>query len=314
MITVPSPSASTGSKTLDNHLNQIPPGHLHHFCSSQALVGIAKNKELWATDLGFMNDEAERDHGIGLFAHRLMERRKNETKDGFDEIFFSKLREQIVSRGLAPRIFSASLTFNVTLSMFRLYCPDGGYCVRFPTTQLRDMCADQNFQLVKCVYKDEYKLRIIDELLDYIIGDYRTHRAGLENGTIPPHPGSKYDNGAVMNFAIQVAQWAPIMKDVSFEIEDEWRLISQPIDSPSDEIDFRDGRFNVTPYYKFKLSRMSDGDDLNKVLGRDDSLSVWLGPANSNQERRAVAAKWLFRRYFSNGASVGVRLFETSFR
>jgi hypothetical protein len=51
------------------------------------------------------------------------------------------------------------------------------------------------------------------------------------------------------------------MKDKSFEIENEWRIVSQPFNSPPDYIEFRDGRFNVTPYYNSSshCSKMAKG-------------------------------------------------------
>ena len=319
MIAVPPSTAmpSFVSKTLDDHLNEPPRQCLHHYCSSQALMGIAKEKELWATDLGFMNDEAEREHGIGLISDKID--RLHETATDADKVLFGDLKRQVTRGGESSRVYAASFTEEVTLSMFRMYCPDGGYCLRVPSEQLLAMCKYQDFRLAKCIYNDETKQKIIDELLNGIIDKCRAYQRaqdGLASG-IPRPPGPRYySRSDVRSFGAQAARWASIMKDKSFEIENEWRIVSKTFDAPPPDIDFRDGRFNVTPYYKFKLSRLKDGAGLIRNNEPDSALFAWVGPANSNQERRKVAAKWLFRRYFNETqiGSVGVKIFPTTFR
>jgi hypothetical protein len=200
------------SATLEEHIRKVPPPRLYHYCDTKALIGIAENKVLWATDLNFLNDEAEREHGVELIRKKIAEFEKE------DPGLFQELGRQTNMRGAAPinRVFLASFTEEVTLPMFRMYCPaDGGYCLRLPTSQIRDLVEPQRFRLVKC-----------------------------------------------------------------------------------------------TPYYKFKL-RSPEYPDLIRISEPENSLHVFLGPANTNQERRRLAAQWLFQQ---NVGPVGTSIFPTTYR
>jgi Protein of unknown function (DUF2971) len=139
---------------------------------------------------------------------------------------FQELGRQTNMRGAAPinRVFLASFTEEVTLPMFRMYCPaDGGYCLRLPTSQIKNLAAPQRFRLVKCIYEDDLKDKIITEML----------RSTLERSReLQAEPGLSMQKMAaiksnVMTFGGFVAGWAPAMKHASFKSEKEWRIISQ---------------------------------------------------------------------------------------
>jgi Protein of unknown function (DUF2971) len=307
MTAFPTPTGSweplSVSATLDEHMRKVPPPRLYHYCDMKALIGIAENKVLWATDLAFLNDEAEREHGIELIRKKITEFEHE------DPGLFRELSRQTNMRGDPHnRLFLASFTEKVTLPMFRMYCPDeGGYCLRLPTSQIKGLAGLQRFRLVKCIYDDDLKDKIITEMLRSTLE--RSRELQAEPGLSTRKMAAIKSN--VMTFGGFVAGWAPAMKHSSFKDENEWRIISQAFGGGVDpNVGFRESRFHITPYYKFKLAP-PEYPDLIRSSETENSLHVFLGPANTNQERRKVAAQWLFQQ---NVGPVGISVFSTTYR
>jgi hypothetical protein len=308
------PSASSGSVTLDEHLRKAPPAALYHYTDTKALIGIAQSRKLWATDLGFLNDEAEREHGIQLARGRIAELRPPapvaptpsvvERAEFFRVVeerdFFRALEQQAGNWRDSSRVYGVSFTEAIELSMFRMYCPDGGYCLKFPRSGIQSAAEKQGFRLVKCIYRDHVKQKTIEEWLQPIIANFRHEQeARTHKG-----PGPSYSQDAI-TFGERVWKWAPLMKHESFKSENEWRIVSS---QPKKAISFRESRFSITPYYEFEL----DFAQLVTPNSLSDSFEVWLGPANINQSRRKIAVEQMFRQL--HPGPIPVRIFLTSYR
>ena len=50
--------------SVDKVLATAPPEMLYHYTSSTGLIRIAESKELWATNILYLNDSRELDHAM----------------------------------------------------------------------------------------------------------------------------------------------------------------------------------------------------------------------------------------------------------
>jgi len=103
---------------------QRPEKTLYHYTSFQGVIGIVEGGSLRATEIHFLNDEAEMNHTANLLPYAIVERLKE--GKATNSRFLIQLREWIVHRMtlLGHMLFVACFTSNGNLlSQWRSYCP-----------------------------------------------------------------------------------------------------------------------------------------------------------------------------------------------
>jgi hypothetical protein len=119
---------------IDELFRLEPPEELFHYTSHDGLIGIAKNKELWASKAIFMNDAAEFRLALDLARNEIA----NQDQDYADELKDHLLHD--IDDIENVNIFVASFSKKSDLlSQWRGYCSPGpGYSVGFRSTDLVD--------------------------------------------------------------------------------------------------------------------------------------------------------------------------------
>lgn len=230
------------------------PNELYHYTSHEGLIGIVKNKELWASKAIFMNDAA--DFNLALTLARAEIARQNLPPD---------IREQLladIDDIEHVNVFVASFSeHSDLLSQWRGYCSPGpGYSVGFRTVDLteRDYL---RFYLGKCVYEPVRQRAVVEE----IVAHGANRRANLGQAQ-PPRPNHARDPLWSMDFRDLLAFVAPLLKHESFSEEEEWRLVSRPIPFTNPAFCHRAGRSLLIPYFKFSLASDDSPAPLARVI------------------------------------------------
>jgi len=277
----------TMSSTLNKVLSIKPPKLLFHYTSPDGLIGILKNKEIWATNAIFQNDEKEQKYAAEI------------AKDACYNIKNTSLREDEEAKKLvdelkkkagsaAPRIYIASFSEEENLlSQWRAYCPNGGYSIGFPSNQLHKMAIAQKFYLSKCIYDRNEQNKIVYEIIYSFINEFKNRK---KNGM---NENENYEKTA-WEFSQYLSQFGTVIKHPQFSEEAEWRIISKKIPENHDRIEFRGGNGIVIPYYKFQLTN-DENPDLMDVEG--DKLKVMAGPSNYDLSIRSTATSFVMRKY-----------------
>ena len=154
----------TFSKILNRLLNEAPPERLFHYTSPNGIIGIASTKEIWATNVMFLNDLKEINQAIDQAKHIIEWRLEH---NSFSEAHIELLHQFKHEAGsAAKRYYVTSFTeLRDSLSQWRAYCPDtGGFAIGFPSQQLNNMANEQNFRLVKCIYNISHQ-NLLAELI-----------------------------------------------------------------------------------------------------------------------------------------------------
>jgi hypothetical protein len=138
-------------------------GHLCHYTTAEGLISMITKREIWATDIFYLNDKSELVYGIDLATDelkcgRVPDAYRSGVSEAIDRLSgLKELRPHLTAHRVYVCSFSGKLD---DLSQWRSYCPQGGYAVEFSPEMLIATAHRQGFDLFACVYKEEAQRRL----------------------------------------------------------------------------------------------------------------------------------------------------------
>jgi len=229
-----------------------PPENIFHFTTQSGILGIIQTREMWATQVHFLNDK----HEIFL-TFKLLEK---ELKRRIGIAQTPALRSLLVDiRKNLKRIDQSHICIasfceqGDLLSQWRGYGNQGkGYAMGFDLSELRKIAKLQHFVLWPCVYNASLQLELVNYLIESWLKEFCDKKSSHEK----------------MRKIIDIStgQLAPILKDESFSEEKEWRLVSSVLTSKSPGFAFREGQYSLIPYYKFSIVTPDGKDCLKSIV------------------------------------------------
>jgi len=223
------------------------PSHLFHYTSVAGLMGIFDSSKLWATNIHFLNDQAELVDAIRQCLSGLTDAANSLTGD--DKKIVEVFRNQL-SPAASANVFVCSFSGKPdVLSQWRGYCPvEGGYCIGLETASLKTTLSP-DFNLLPCVYDRMEQKRILDELIQAVVSQLircRTDHPGLSANQIV--------QALSIPFLKHILEVAPVIKHFKFEEEQEWRAISTPLNFGHTAIKFRTQWGILKPYIEASIN------------------------------------------------------------
>ena len=288
-------------RLVDAHLERVPESPLYHYTDAAGLIGILKNKSVWASSIQHLNDTLEYKHAVGMMTEEL-ERRF----DGIAEVAAKQpfgslsdpppysieslrmLRENLRSLNNTPLYIASFSEKKDVLSQWRGYCMGrNGYSMGFMPQTLTAL-KDIGYQLVKCVYTQEEKKSLCNALIDsYLELDAKF----LGKRTL-------WRYGSKSKWRSKFSLLAAAIRHEGFQEESEWRLVGKERDENA--LHFRTGRSGVVPYLEVPLA--PEGENIpvaELVIGPTDDRQASLIGAEKIMERyarRRLADKIIPRR------------------
>jgi len=224
-----------------------------HYTPQSGVLGIIKSKELWASQVQYMNDSTEYNSALQL-ANDILKKRSSEANSATSNTI-TRIRDMIAKIG-DVRIFACSFCEDGDLlSQWRGYSGSGyGFSVGLRADALADVGknTDPEFRFGRCIYDDDLKKKIVEETFEHCLSP-NIASPGLGSAVAPI-------------FASTLMQCAAFFKDASFSEEKEWRLVSFPVLIPHCRVDFRLGRSMVIPYFKLALDEFPNGKLLHHII------------------------------------------------
>jgi hypothetical protein len=232
--------------------HRVPPSFLHHYTGQAGMLGIVENAELWGTKIQYMNDATE--FGLALrLARQLLENMVNSSESSAERSACARLLQSL--QGLEDiNIFAVCFCEDGDLlSQWKGYAGGGeGYSIGFDVDALMQIADRSGFVLGPCIYDVGVQRRIIDEAVAHCVqGDL----------ALP----SQRRWGFHGPLADVLFRCGVFFKDMSFEDEKEWRLVSSTILYDNEHIRFRQGNSMITPYYKLPI-RHEEGLPIRYVV------------------------------------------------
>ena len=161
-------------KYMSNNDNKLPP-ILYHYTTQDGLMGIFNSSIIWATDILYLNDEAEFTYSAKMIEDEVKKALKKLTDKKSNR--FIKSLERMLDRSKILdnfQIFVSSFSANGNLlSQWRGYCPENnGFSIGLDYSELKYVARHQNsvnFYLLQCFYKREEQESIIQELKNEVL-------------------------------------------------------------------------------------------------------------------------------------------------
>lgn len=233
---------------INEHSQEQPTANLHHYTTIRGFMGIVESRQMWATDLQYMNDTKELLYAGDIVNEVILENCK--THENYEEL--GKIFKSGIYNSKYASVFGISFSeARDLLSQWRGYGGEAGMAICFESGKLQTFAAANEMRLVKCVYDRDVQIKLVSELCDFHANEIT--RMKKEEG--------KFDPRAVAeDFYRALCSVAPIIKHPTFHDENEWRMISRVydvvyrMDMPYPRMGFRDGKTTIIPYLKTTLA------------------------------------------------------------
>ncbi|MEP4545663.1 MAG: DUF2971 domain-containing protein [Saccharospirillum sp.] len=247
-------------------------GDYFHYTNMSGLIGILQSKEIWLTDIRFLNDAMEFHYYIEI----LMDCFKDRSGD-----LDNRLREECESSLYSIeniqndlRIYVASFSENGdSLPQWRGYGSEGGFNIGFHADELQSTMSDSVVHFKKVNYSLAEAKKAASLSISNLI---RACQAGERESYFS-------------DFISEVFRDACLFKDPSFASEQEWRLVKYSNITNSDELYLREGAEAPIPYIKVSLV---DGGTGNFIAS-----SVNTGPSMNFETNKQVFG--LFKKRYT---------------
>lgn len=299
--------ADTGAVQIDPDT----PSVLYHYTGSSGLQGILEGGGIWATEMRYLNDEREMQHGLEMLIPEFVKR--VEALD--DRKLIRGIAEVVTTHRIRTSHFvSCFCADGDLLSQWRAYGTPGGYALGFSAGIGSAWGIDRRVDApVRVRYADsetkalvaEFANRAADELVETFAPNHDAIQADAAAGgerELLVNLLHAYGDG----YMSQLEHFCAQLKDASFAEEREWRIIhaANPFGGRQSDIRFRQGPFGVTPYIFIDLREPSGLLPLSEIV---------VGPG-SNAALRADAVMMLLSRMGYEPGSVLVRKSATPYR
>jgi hypothetical protein len=223
-----------------NTTKQNKPNKLFHYTTQEGLMGILKDKSLWATKIQYLNDASEVtkpvEIAIAMFEKALpsMSVTKNSRKalTDYARKEFDKWKD--INLCVASFCVKGDL-----LSQWRGYGAYGlAYSIGFDREKLEKTISKYKFELRRCEYYTE-------KGYNQAVDDFIVKAAAKALHSRYKGPG----------FMQEFIKMTANMKLKCFKGENEWRIISsQPVRYTDSNFMFRTAKSMIIPYYKLPLN------------------------------------------------------------
>lgn len=234
---------------------------LFHYTDSNGLLGMVRDRQVWATHCAHVNDSEELvvgERSVDEVAERMVSRLPEKSAGHWLLRNFLHLhKEQGLSLTKSADVYVASFSARGNqLSQWRGYAADGmGYSIGFKGFRLpeRDHSeAELGLILARCEYNKEAFTRQVEQVLDEVVIGFETY---VKAYCASPKQLEAFTVQAVSIALRRVALLVPGLKNAHFEEEREWRLVAVPMRGHEHKlVRYRASRSGIVPYIPIDLA------------------------------------------------------------
>jgi hypothetical protein len=254
---------------LNDALLRKPERPLYHYTTQSGLLGIIKDRRIWATHTQYLNDRREFLHAVDLVRGEIERLFKDQnTQTGQESAACVEALERmrdILSQspeGINVCVCSFSEA-NDSLSQWRAYGGSCGFAIGFSQNVLQVAVEKQGFFLAQCIYDPATQLEIARALVEEVLDEYLSKGSDLDVWEGDTESGEAFweTGGNLLNY---LYRYAPILKDRAFAEEREWRIISNPVFAQ--HLEYRGGRSLIIPYYPLPLWEDGQKTEIYEII------------------------------------------------
>lgn len=237
---------------------------LYHYTDAKGLAGILQSRELWFTDIFYLNDPEEISFGLRI-ARKIM-CRKIETSSKLVRAFFKKIEKLFTHRlGVILDFYVFSLSRKANdLGQWRAYADDGrgfaiGFSPKFLLNQFNDSVPHVFFG--KAIYNRGEALCIFQETIEKAI-------EAIECSCASGDQDSKFLDELALSLIPSILWYSLTVKHPAYRHEEEIRLfIVKPRASDLTGLSTRTRGSKLVPYVARKLPLDEPGAITRIIIG-----------------------------------------------
>jgi hypothetical protein len=175
---------------LNDVLSRKPEKPLYHYTTQTGLLGIIRDRQIWATHTQYLNDRREFLHAVDLVRGEI-QRLLNEQNARQGEA--SSTRTEALNRlhdgiSLSPEHINVCVcSFSEdsdSLSQWRAYGGSSGFAIGFSGEVLGATVEKQNCFLAPCIYDATAQLEIVRALVEEVLDEHLSKNPVTENAEL----------------------------------------------------------------------------------------------------------------------------------
>ncbi len=249
---------------------------VYHYTTLESFISIIESQSFHFTNLNYLNDRKEYDHGVEIILDTLKLHAQNEASDSKLKIL-TYIDQNLESVHKSSRYISCFSKNGDLLSQWRSYGNQGkGIAVGFKTSDLEYF--DGGY--VNCFnieYREEYQRKIIYEIIQIILDYFENIKNSID------WIGYNYELLISKSIVKILEEFISNFKDPSFDEEKEFRL-EYKIDGNINENDnsklfFRSNGSLIIPFYKIEYVDKNDTLSIQSKYKKLPIEKIIIGPS-----------------------------------
>ena len=255
---------------MNSHVgDQVPPEILYHYTSQLGLIGMLNTKTIWASKIHYLNDSREFELALDLARRELRIRISTATSQD-DRDRLELLRDSLYTIARVNTCVCCFSELGDNLGQWRAYGGGkAGFSVGFTREWFTQVKEALGLSLSPCIYDPELQQRLVQETIHEFFATNAESEPDYwdpDRGYIDPDRTRFFVvlRNAGDDFASRLAQIAPLIKDVSFADEREWRLVAENVSVF--ELCHRPGDSMLIPYYNIPIGDDNTFDSIREII------------------------------------------------
>lgn len=270
------PGGGIAASMLAQLVGELPPA-IFHYTSEKGLKGIIEKRVIWATDVRFLNDTTEFEHGRQACTLELTSGRYS---GEFGSICANAAKWL---DGVGFSFYTASFCSGSDIvPQWRGYGAQGaGYALGFKTSELAKL--NEHFFVARVIYSEAEQRSGVRDILDgfALLWENEVKRTNARKEQIA--------QAVAISMLTALTVLAVSLKSEMFAYEQEWRIVQIESDPEQRDypLEFRESIGLLVPYVSLPLTNSKLGVPLLPVH------SVTIGPMARLEEARAGLTTYL---------------------
>lgn len=270
------------------------PDMLWHYSNAAGFLGIFRSGKLWATNTDYLNDASEMRHARRLVLRAVFNSRSSaQNREEHEMLNF--LCNCMGSSATRPVFVTSLSAAKNELSQWRAYGgPTGSFALGFNVTSMLAAIGKNTeirFSLYKCIYDEARAQSLCQQFVDRLLDAFRANRATSKPGSNDYQEMTDSVHEAMRLFDTL----APLIKHPDFIAEDEWRLVSDPVDLTKRPIRLREGKTGIVPYVELTIAK--DKSDPRFTVHTLVGPSIRHNPRNTNLAQIAYCDDFILQPF-----------------
>ncbi|MEZ7498598.1 DUF2971 domain-containing protein [Flavobacterium sp. Arc3] len=270
---------------------------VYHYVTLESFLSIVESQSLYFTNLYYLNDRKEYNHGVEIILDTLKHQAYNETSESKLKIL-NYIEKNLESNNKSSRYVACFSKNGDLLSQWRAYGNQGkGISIGFKKSNL-EYFDGVSLNCMNIEYREEFQKKIINEIIKIIIAYFENIKVSID------WEGYNYELLVSKSIITFIEDFISNFKDPSFDEEKEFRL-EYKIDGNINKNDnskllFRSNGSLIIPFYKIEYVNRNDKLSIESEYKKLPIEKIIIGPSLDYELNKNSIESFLLKFGYEN--------------